>query len=143
MNSRNLLFSLGAIILLTAMPLRGEEAGSVRLLKSDRDGLVFEFRSGEASVADLPHGDNRVSFQVLRLPGCDSYVVEQAEAHHAVPLRVVAWRPYQGEASARLPPGHAQRRLDGSARREARDFSRVLGDIGVRIDLGVLTREPR
>ena len=86
MNSRIFLFSLSTIVLLTAMPLRGEEAGSVRILKSDGDGLVFEFRSGEASVTDLPHGDERGSFQVLRLPGCG---LTHREGAPMLPVRAV------------------------------------------------------
>jgi hypothetical protein len=83
---RNLFLLSAALILLTAVPLRGEEGGTIRLLTSGADGLVFEYFSGEAEIVELPEGKEQAGFQLIRLPGCD---LSTKEGEPMLPSRAV------------------------------------------------------
>ena len=69
-----------------------------------------------------------------RMRGGNRDVVEQAEAHRAVPFRVVARRPHQRHRRQMRRADHPLDGVDARARREQRDLVRFRRRVGVGIE---------
>ena len=84
-------------------------------------------RLGAVAVMDveIDHGDALIAVRLARVQRADRDVVEQAEAHGARRLGVVAGRPDGAEGVGDLALGDGVDRGDRSARRAQRRLARA------------------
>jgi hypothetical protein len=103
--------------------------------EEEKIAVILEEVLSPISVMDVPIEDGN-ALQPLRCTergGSDGDVVEQAESHRALVLRVVARGADERETGPKLAASDALRELDRASGRKARNLERARRAVRVRV----------